>query len=147
VARPSQKRQSSDDGDLVCQAKVKRSANSPDATTLQGAIPPLVVCSGTNDSDVVDVSVLCLSTNPTLPRHDEPEGPYSWAVGWIYSEKLGIIFAKKPYFDFFKTTFFNRRMLVSCKRTNNLFDLASAWRKARNRLASSPDEATFDDWN
>jgi len=147
VAGSSRKRQNSDDGVQVRLDKVKRSATSSDVATSREVILSSVANSGIDDSDIVDVSVSCLSTNPSLPRHEEPEGPYSWAVGWTYSEKLGIIFEKKPYFDFFKTTFFNRRMLVSHKRTNNLFDLASAWRKARNRLASSPDETAFDDWN
>ena len=91
---------------MVHHTKVKRSTTSSDIAMSREAIPSLVANSDINGS-VVDVSVSCLSTNLSLPRHNKPEGPYLWAVGWTYSEKLGIIFEKKLYFDFFKTTFFN----------------------------------------
>jgi hypothetical protein len=103
VAGSSRKWQDVGDVDLVRQAKVMHSATSSDVAASRGDIPLISVANSSVNSDV-DVSVSCLSTNPSLPRHKEPEGPYSWAVGWTYSEKLGIIFEKKLYFDFFRTT-------------------------------------------
>lgn len=85
---------------------------------------------------LVDLRISCRSTDPTLPRLAEPDGPFSWAVCWEHSERTGLNFVKKPVFDFFKTSFFNRRMLVSRKRTTNLFDLASVWRKATAHAVS-----------
>jgi len=55
------------------------------------------------------------------------------------------MFEKNKVFDFHKTSFFNRRMLVSRKRTTNLFDLASVWRKAKIRQAAQ--EPPLDEWN
>jgi hypothetical protein len=51
-------------------------------------------------------------------------------------------------FDFEKTKFTDRRMLVSRKRTTNIFDLASVWRKAKNNADDLEHEfamAPFDE--
>ena len=79
-----------------------------------------------------------------------PEGPYSWAVSWGFSPGAGLVFEKKIVYDFEKSGFFNRRLLVSRKRTTNVFDLASSWRKAiiHSSIIEEPSsEDLLDTWN
>jgi hypothetical protein len=114
---------------------------------IQEATPVSADLSGAKTD--IDVSVLCLSNNPSLPRHEEPKGPYSRMVGWTYSDKFSVVFEKKT-FDFFKTSFFNPCMLVSRKQTHNLFNLASAWQKAKIKAVTTitpEDVVNLDDWN
>jgi hypothetical protein len=88
---------------------------------------------------LVDLSVSCRSTNPSLPRRPTPTGAFSWLVSWGYNPRVGLYFEQKLAPDFKKTSFCNRRGLVSRKRTTNVFDLASAWRKAKNNQAALED--------
>jgi len=121
--------------DLVRQVKRKGDKSSASVTYETIVVPP----PSSEPSKVPDtnLSVSCRSTDSTLPRLPEPDGPFSWAVRWKHSERHGLMLERTKVFDFFKTSFFNRRMLVSRKRTTNLFDLASVWRKAANTVMDS----------
>ena len=66
--------------------------------------------------------------DPLTPRLNPPVGPYSWAKRWEYSG-AGVYLHCLPMYDIRKTTLLDSRMLVSRKRTTNVFDLASLWRK------------------
>ena len=81
---------------------------------------------------ICDVSISCLSKNLDLPRRPTPEGPFSWAAGWGFSPRNRLFFEQKLVFDFEKIKFTDHCMLVSCKHTTNIFDLASVWRKVKN---------------
>jgi hypothetical protein len=145
----SRKRQSSDDGGQPRLVKVKWTSDLPGKSYASWEPPSPVRADFPAVEPAVDVSISCLSTNPSLPRRESPQGPYLWTVGWTFSEKFGVVFEQKLAYDFFKTSFLNCRMLVSRKCTHNLFDLAAAWQKARNRIASEaagPD-TTFDNWS
>jgi hypothetical protein len=61
-------------------------------------------------------------------------------VGWGFSPRNGLYFEQKLQFDFEKTGFLDRRMLVSRKRTTNIFDLASVWRKAKNNVEDHEED-------
>jgi hypothetical protein len=138
----SRKRQASDDGGDSRVSKVKRTTETRSVNYEREAVYSSPVSEPAQA--LTDLSVSCLSTNPDLPRLQEPDGPYSWSVGWAFSERLGVTFEKKKSFDFMKTSFFNRRMLVSRQRNTNLFDLTSAWRKASNKLQREEDDMFFD---
>jgi hypothetical protein len=93
------------------------------------------------DGDVrLDATVTCLSKDPTLPRREAPVGPFCWAVEWGFSHGTGLFLEQKLVPDFFKTGLCDRRMLVSRKRTSNIADIASAWRKAKIAASLSEDE-------
>jgi hypothetical protein len=128
----NRKRRQTSPGDLRV---VKRKGDKSSASVIYETV--VAPTPSSEPGKVLDLSVSCLSTDPTLPRLPEPDGPFSWAVRWKHHERHGLMLEKDKVFDFFKTSFFNRRMLVSRKRTTNLFDLASVWRKAANTVMDS----------
>jgi hypothetical protein len=120
----------------------------PDSPVLiYSALPPVAVQTRLEDREVFDFSVTCLSSDPTLPRRDAPVGPVSWAVEWGFGPRSGLYLEQKLVPDFNKTGFCDRRMLVSRKRTINVFDLASAWRKAIINSELSEGEIPDDSLN
>jgi hypothetical protein len=111
----------------------------PVSTPLYHAFPP--VGGRSVDGDVhLDATVTCLSKDPTLPRRSAPVGPFCWAVEWGFSHGTGLFLEQKLVPDFVKTGLCDRRMLVSHKRTSNIADIASAWRKAKIAASLSEDE-------
>jgi hypothetical protein len=101
-------------------------------------------------SSPVDLSVSCRSTDTSLPRLVEPDGPFSHLVTWE-SVNGRASFSHKESLDLTKTDFLKRRMLVSRKRTRNMFDLTSAWRKAMMKIdsetAPDADSDPVNAWN
>ncbi|TDL15596.1 hypothetical protein BD410DRAFT_845099 [Rickenella mellea] len=71
-------------------------------------------------------------TDEILPPLDtsDPETGLPVSPHWYRLPEPLIGRGTRLEFDVFKTDFFERRMLVSRKRTRNLGDFASSWRKA-----------------
>lgn len=88
--------------------------------------------------EVVKPPVSCL--DPSTPRRDAPVGPYSWAKQWKYADGVGAYLSCEAVYDLEKAKLLDSRMLVSRKRTTNVFDLASTWRKQQisSLLAEDP---------
>jgi hypothetical protein len=84
---------------------------------------------------------------PRLP--DTSDGTRSWLCFW--EEHAGrTSFVRREMLDLRKTDFFSRRALVSRKRTRNLFDLTSTWRKNAKQLPSEQldiDRQDVDEWS
>jgi len=59
---------------------------------------------------------------------------------WSFSHVTGLFLEQKLVPDFIKTGLCDRHMLVSCKRTSNIADVASAWQKAKIAASLSKDE-------
>lgn len=107
-----------------------------------------------DDEELVPVvmtdSVSCLSTDDTLPRMEEPDEPYAWARYWEYNSLSGLSLVHGKVLDIRRTDLHTRRMLVSRKRTQNVFDLTAAWRKAliNSALEVEPiDSEQLNEWS
>jgi hypothetical protein len=93
----------------------------------------------------------CSCSDPSSPRLEPPVGPYSWAKRWNYTDGAGAYLLYEPVYDIRKAKLLESRMLISRKRTTNVFDLASVWRKQQisSLLAGNPieDPAVLNEWS
>jgi hypothetical protein len=108
-------------------------------------------CSLPKIASVAPVS--CLNAPPSISRFAEPEGPFRWAVRWKYAPgSVGAHLLHEPVFCPLKAGWLDSRMIVSRKRTTNVFDLASQWRKNPTDSSSLVQEPltgleVVDDWS
>jgi hypothetical protein len=88
----------------------------------------------------LDLSISCLSTDP-LPRMPAPDHPLaSWCYVWKRISGRSYL-VRQEYLDIRKSDFFDRRVMVSRKRTRNLGDLFNTWKHSIEQL---PEEKAID---
>jgi hypothetical protein len=90
--------------------------------------------------DPPDTSVSCLSRDP-LPRLPAPGHPLASHCYVWESVRGRTHLLRKEVLDLRKTDFFDRRVMVSRKRTRNLADLFNTWKHSIKQL---PEEREID---
>jgi hypothetical protein len=103
-----------------------------------------------DDVLLTDPSISCIDNN-LLPRLADPDHPLaSWCYVWERKTRQ-THFVRQKVFDIRKSDFFDRRVMVSRKRTRNLADLFNTWKHSVMQLlderAIEFDKSDVNDFN